>query len=56
MTKPDEDQLTFKPIFSAIMARIWLYRRLGALPSAHDVQAMEVYAKANYNITGAAAP
>ena len=54
VAKPDDDQLTFNPIFGAIMARIWLYRRPGALPPAHDVPAMAVYAKEHYNITGAA--
>lgn len=56
VVKADKDQLTFNPIFGAIMARIWLYRRPGALPPAHDVPAMAVYAKANYNITGGAIP
>jgi len=53
---PDEMQLAYNPIFNVIMARIWLYRRPGALPPAHDVPAMAVYAKEHYNITGAAIP
>ena len=51
---PGEMHLTYNPLFGAIMARIWLYRRPGALPPAHDVPAMAVYAKEHYNITGAA--
>jgi len=52
---PDEEQLTYNPIFGAIMARIWLYRRPGALPPAHDIQAMAEYAREHYNTTAGAA-
>lgn len=49
VTGPDNDQLTYNPLFGATMARVWLYRRPGALPSAHDLIAMAEYAKVNYN-------
>lgn len=49
VAKPDDNQLTWNPLFGAIMARIWLYRRPGPLPPAHDIQAMAEYAKINYN-------
>jgi len=57
VARPDKDQLTYNPLYGAIMARIWLYRRPGALPPAHDVPAMAEYARQHYNTTaGAATP
>jgi hypothetical protein len=51
-----EEQLTYNPIFGAIMARLWLYRRPGQLPPAHDIPALAAYCKDHYNVTGAATP
>jgi hypothetical protein len=51
---PSVDHLTYNPLYNILMARLWLYRRPGRLPAAHDVVGMAAYAKAEYNITGAA--
>lgn len=51
-----EEQLTYNPIFGAIHARLWLYRRPGNLPPAHDLPAMAAYCKDHYNVSGAATP
>jgi hypothetical protein len=57
VANPDDNQLTWNPLFGAIMARIWLYRRPGPLPPAHDLQAMADYARMHYNTTaGEASP
>lgn len=53
---PDEGQLTYNPLFGVLMARIWLYRRPGRLPLAHDLPAMAKYCKEHYNIIGSATP
>jgi hypothetical protein len=55
VARPDDNQLTYNPLFGAIMARIWLYRRPGPLPPAHDLQAMAEYARMHYNTTSGAA-
>jgi hypothetical protein len=53
----DAAQLTYNPIYGAIHARIWLYRRPGRLPPAHDLPALAEYAKLHYNSAiGAATP
>ena len=49
VTGPDNDQLNLHPQFGATMARVWLHRHPGALPSAHDLIAMAEYAKVNHN-------
>jgi len=55
--KPNDEQLTYNPIYGAIHARIWLYRRPGRLPPAHDLPALAEYAKLHYNShLGAATP
>ena len=52
---PDDEQLTYNPLFGAIMARIGLYRCPGELPPANDLPAMAKYANLNCNsISGAA--
>ena len=52
---PDEEQLTYNPLYGALMARLWLYRCPGRLPPAHDLPAMAEYAKINYNSAAGAA-
>lgn len=53
---PSLEHLTCNHMFNIIMARIWLYRRPGALPPATDIKGMAQYCSDHYNIAGAGTP
>jgi len=46
---PSHEQLQYNPIYATVMARLKLRQCPGALPLAHDIDAMAIYAKRYYN-------